>query len=48
MPSYQKVVVLDSKDTDWCMQTADVSHQLQRESANQKQEWVYQLLCRAL
>jgi len=29
MPSYQKVVVLDSKDTDWCMQTAYVSHQLQ-------------------
>jgi len=29
MPSYQKVVVLDSEDTDWCTQTADVSHQLE-------------------
>jgi len=29
MPSYQKVIVLDSEDTDWCMQAADVSHQLQ-------------------
>jgi len=29
MSSYQKVVVLDSEDTDWCMQEADVSHQLQ-------------------
>ena len=24
-----KVVVLDSEDTDWCTQTADVSHQLE-------------------
>ena len=29
MPSYQKVVVLDSEDTDWRMQAADVSLQLQ-------------------
>jgi len=29
MPSYQKLVVLDSEDTDWCSQTADVSHQLE-------------------
>ena len=29
MPSHQKVVVLDSEDTEWCMQKADVSHQLQ-------------------
>ena len=29
MPSYQKVVVLDSDDTNCCVQTADVSHQLQ-------------------
>jgi len=29
MPSYQKLVVLDNEDTDWCSQTADVSHQLE-------------------
>jgi len=39
MPSYQKVVVLDSDDTD--MQAADVSHQLQGNLQNKsKNEFI--------